>query len=124
MVENLKKEEFLKIDKLLQRTNAIDGKIDWIIRGQSYGKPIKELLTEFLKKNKHTAKVYLEIDGKKNTSQIAKILKISPSAVSQHIDKLNLHGLIQPSDKYGIHKKTEIEKILRIDQIIKKEVLK
>lgn len=113
---------FLKVDKLLNKVEALDGKMNWVIRGNS--EKIKPMILSFLKKNKKAAKTYILVDGNKSTSDIAKELKVTQGAVTQHCTKLLANGLIQPTNKIGVYKKDKINNIHHIDAMVQKEVLK
>ena len=121
-MKDINSEIFLKVDKLLNKTEALDGKMNWMIRGNH--EKIKPMILDFFKKNKRSAKVYILIDGNKSTSDIAKELKVSQGAVTQHCTKLLTNGLIQPTKKVGVYKKDKINNILHIEVAVQKEVLK
>lgn len=116
------KEIFLKVDKLLNKVEALDGKMNWVIRGQS--DKTSSMIIEFFKKNKKTAEIYILIDGNKSTSDIARDLKVTQAAITQQCTKLLQRGLIGPTNKVGVYKKDKIENILHIENLLKKEVLR
>ncbi len=115
------KEIFLKVDKLLDKVEALDGKMNWVIRGQT--EKTKPMIIDFFKRNKRVAVTYILIDGQKSTSDIAKELKVSQAAITQHCTKLLMKGLIQPTNKVGVYKKDKIEKILHIQAMVEREVI-
>jgi hypothetical protein len=115
MVES--KELHSKIDEILFHVRSMDGQLPWLIRSQA--KSLEPLILGYFKKRKRAAKVYLAIDGKRNTSQIADLLQIHDSNVSIEIRDLEKNGLIEQK-VWGIYAKTAIESVLRLtDKLLK-----
>ena len=84
---------------------------------------LDELLSVFANK-KRRAEVYLMINGKLSVSELAKKLNMKQPNVSRHITPLKNDALIEiKSLKNGeyIYKKTELEHIFKISEILKKK---
>lgn len=114
------KELHEKIDKILQRVESMDNFMPWLIKPQS--KEIREDMMLFFKKQTVAAKVFLEIDGNKTVSDIAKQLGMKPSNVSREITKLIEMGIIEPKSVSAttIYQKTKIDKIIRLSEALQK----
>jgi predicted transcriptional regulator len=111
------KELHTKIDEILYHVKSMDGQLPWLIRSQA--KTLEPLVLSYFKKRKRAAKVYLAIDGKRNISQIAKLLNIHQPNISIEIKDLESNGFIEQR-KWGIYSKTAIELVLRLsDKLVK-----
>ncbi len=114
------KELHEKIDKILQRVESMDSFMPWLIRPQS--KEIREDMMVFFKRQTVAANVFLEIDGNKTVSDIAKQLVMKQSNVSREIAKLTAMGIIELKSvsTTTIYQKTKIDKIIRLSEALSK----
>ena len=106
------KELHEKIDMILQRVKSMDNFMFWLIRPQA--KEIRKEILLSLQKKGAVIKVFLEIDGEKTVSNIAKELRMKPTNVSREITKLTNMGLVEQESvgSTTIYQKTKIDKII------------
>ena len=113
----MSKEELDKIDEILAHVKSIDGQMSWIIRSES--KDLEKLLLNYFSRRKRAAKVYLAVDGKRTSGQIAEYLGILVQNVSKELTELERRGLVELK-KWGIYKKSKIDSILRLSNSLRK----
>lgn len=116
------KEMHEKVDKILQRIESIDNFMPWLIRPQA--KEIRNDMISFFKKQIAAAKVFLNTDGEKTVSAIAKQLEMKQPNVSREVAKLRDMGLVEPKSVSSttIYRKTKIDKIIGLSKTLQKLV--
>lgn len=114
------KELHEKVDKILQRVESMDNFMPWLIRPQA--KEIREEIVLSLQKQGAVTKVFLEIDGEKTVSDIAKELGMKPPNVSREVTKLTNMGLVEQKSvgSTTIYQKTKIDKIIGLTKALQK----
>jgi DNA-binding transcriptional ArsR family regulator len=118
--DTLSKEELNKMDEILSHARSLDAQMTWVIRSNTNTEELKKLLVKFLLKRKRAAKVYLAVNGKRTSGQIAKYLDLHVQAVSNELTELENRGLIELK-KWGIYKKSKINRILRLSVELRKD---
>jgi hypothetical protein len=119
MVES--KELHQKVDKILQRVESMDNFMPWMIRPQA--QEIRTLMLEYLEKRTSTARVYLQVDGKKTITEIGKRLNMKQPNVSREIAILfNEMGLVEPIDGENgtIYRKTKIDRMIGLSRALER----
>jgi DNA-binding transcriptional ArsR family regulator len=116
----MSKEELNKMDEILSHVRSMDAQMTWIIRSNTNAEELKKLLVKFLIKRKRAAKVYLGVDGKRTSGAIASYLGLHVQAVSNELTELENRGLIELK-KWGIYKKSKIDRILRLSSELRKD---
>ena len=114
----MSKEQLDRIDEILSHVRSIDAQMAWVIRSES--QELKKLLIKYFSKKRRAAKVYLAVDGKRSTGEIAKYLILLVQNVSNELSELENRGLIELK-KWGIYKKSKIDKILRLSTELRKD---
>lgn len=114
----MSKESLGRIDEILSHVRSIDAQMTWIIRSEA--KELRKLLLEYFSKRRRAAKVYLAVDGKKSSGQISEYLNILVQNVSKELRELESRGLIELK-KWGVYKKSKIDKILRLSSELRKD---
>ncbi len=112
------KEELDRIDAILSHVRSIDAQMTWVIRSEA--KELEKLLMKYLSKRRRAAKVYLAVDGKRSSGQIADYLGIHVQNVSIELAELESRGLVELK-KWGIYKKSKIDSILRLSTKLRKD---
>jgi hypothetical protein len=112
------KEELNKTDEILSHVRSIDAQMGWVIRSEET--ELRKLLLKYFAQRKRAAKVYLSIDSKRTSGNIADYLGILVQNVSKEISDLEGRGLIELK-KWGIYKKSKIDTILRLSAELKKD---
>ena len=91
----------------------IDAKMSIIVASDPQ---ILERTKKFFGKRKQTLiPAYLAVDGKKNVSEIAKILNKQQPNVTNYLNEIFRHGYIDKIDEENggvVYKKNELEKVL------------
>ena len=111
------KHELAKLDEILVHVRSLDAQMAWVIRSQA--PELKELLIHYFKKRKRAAKVYLSIDGKRSSGDIAGKLNLRVQNVSNEISELESRGLVELK-RWGVYKKSKIDGILRLSTELRK----
>lgn len=114
----MSKESLDRIDEILSHVRSIDAQMTWIIRSEAT--ELKELLIRYFSRRKRAAKVYLAVDGKRSSGQIAEYLSLHVAAVSYELSELVSRGLIELR-KWGVYKKSKIDSILRLSSELRKD---
>jgi predicted transcriptional regulator len=114
----LSKEELDRIDAILSHVKSIDAQMTWVIRSEA--KELEKLLMKYLSKRRRAAKVFLAVDGKRSSGQIADYLGILVQNVSKELTELENRGLVELK-KWGIYKKSKIDGILRLSTKLRKD---
>jgi len=114
----MSKESLNRIDEILSHVRSIDAQMTWIIRSEA--EELQKLLIEYFSKRRRAAKVYLAVDGKRSSGQIASYLNLHVQAVSNELGELESRGLIELK-KWGVHKKSKIDSILRLSSKLRKD---
>lgn len=112
-------EELNRIDEILSHVRSLDAQMTWIIRSNTNTGELKKLLVRLLKKRKRAAKVYLSINGKRKSGEIAEYLDIHVQAVSNELKWLEDKGLIELKI-WAVYKKSKIDKIIHLSKELKK----
>lgn len=112
------KESLDRIDEILSHVRSIDAQMAWIIRSE--GPELAKLLVQYFSKRRRAAKVYLAVDGKRTSGQIAEYLQIQVQNVSKELSELEGRGLVELK-KWGIYKKSKIDGILRLSSKLRKD---
>lgn len=114
----MSKEQLNRIDEILSHVRSIDAQMTWVIRSEA--EELEKLLLEYFQKRKRAAKVYLAVDGKRSSGQIADYLGILVQNVSKELAELESRGLVELK-KWGIYKKSKIDGILRLSTKLRKD---
>lgn len=114
----MSKEQLDRIDEILSHVRSIDAQMTWIIRSE--GPELMKLLIQYFSKRRRAAKVYLAVDGKRTSGQIAEYLQIQVQNVSKELSELEGRGLVELK-KWGIYKKSKIDRILRLSSKLRKD---
>jgi len=117
-VTTLSKEELDRIDEILSHVRSIDAQMTWIIRSEA--EELEKLLLKYFSKRRRAAKVYLAVDGKRSSGEIADYLGILVQNVSKELAELESRGLVELK-KWGIYKKSKIDGILRLSTKLRKD---
>jgi DNA-binding MarR family transcriptional regulator len=117
-VNTTSKEELDRIDQILSHVRSIDAQMAWVIRSEA--QDLVKLLVKYFSKKRRTAKVYLAVDGKRTSGQIAEYLQILVQNVSIELGELESRGLVELK-KWGVYKKSKIDSILRLSSILSKD---
>ena len=117
-VITLSKEELDRIDEILSHVRSIDAQMTWVIRSEA--KELEKLLLKYFSKRRRAAKVYLAVDGKRSSGEIAGYLGILVQNVSKELTELESRGLVELK-KWGIYKKSKIDGILRLSTKLRKD---
>jgi DNA-binding transcriptional ArsR family regulator len=99
----------------------MDNFMPWMIRPQA--QEIRQLMLEYLRRRTATARVYLQVNGKRTVSEIGTRLKMKQPNVSREIAILfNEMGLVEPIDGENgtIYRKTKIDKIIGLSRALEK----
>jgi len=112
------KEQLDRIDEILSHVRSIDAQMTWVIRSEA--KELEKLLLSYFSKRRRAAKVYLAIDGKRSSGQIANYLGILVQNVSNELSELESRGLVELKE-WGIYKKSKIDGILRLSTKLRKD---
>ena len=112
------KEQLNRIDEILSHVRSIDAQMTWVIRSEA--KELEKLLLEYFQKRRRAAKVYLAVDGKRSSGEIADYLGILVQNVSKELSELESRGLVELK-KWGIYKKSKIDGILRLSTKLRKD---
>lgn len=114
----MSKESLGRIDEILSHVRSMDAQMSWIIRSEE--KELRKLLLEYFSNRRRAAKVYLAVDGERASGKIAEYLGLHVQAVSNEINELENRGLIELK-KWGVHKKSKIDTILRLSTELRKD---
>jgi DNA-binding MarR family transcriptional regulator len=114
----MSKEELDRIDQILSHVRSMDAQMAWIIRSEA--PDLAKLLVSYFSKKRRTAKVYLAVDGKRTSGQIAEYLQILVQNVSIELSELESRGLVEQK-KWGVYKKSKIDSILRLSSLLRKD---
>jgi len=114
----MSKEELDRIDEILTHVRSIDAQMAWVIRRDA--PELTKLLVKYFSKKRRAAKVYLAVDGKRTSGQIAENLQILVQNVSKELSELESRGLVELK-KWGIYKKSKIDDILRLSSLLRKD---
>jgi predicted Rossmann fold nucleotide-binding protein DprA/Smf involved in DNA uptake len=114
----MSKEELDRIDQILTHVRSIDAQMAWVIRKEA--PELAKLLVKYFSKRRRAAKVYLAVDGKRSSGQIAECLGIVVQNVSKELTELESRGLVELK-KWGIYKKSKIDSILRLSSELRKD---
>lgn len=114
----MSKEELDRIDQILTHVRSIDAQMTWVIRKEA--PELVKLLVKYFSKRRRAAKVYLAVDGKRSSGQIAEYLGILVQNVSKELSELESRGLVELK-KWGIYKKSKIDGILRLSTKLRKD---
>ena len=114
----MSKEELDRIDEILTHVRSIDAQMAWVIRRDA--PELAKLLVKYFSKKRRAAKVYLAVDGKRTSGQIAEYLQILVQNVSKELSELESRGLVELK-KWGIYKKSKIDGILRLSSLLRKD---
>lgn len=114
----MSKEQLDRIDEILSHVRSIDAQMTWVIRSEA--KELEKLLLKYFSKRRRAAKVYLAVDGKRSSGQIADCLGIHVQNVSKELAELESRGLVE-LERWGIYKKSKIDGILRLSAKLRKD---
>jgi len=114
----LSKEELDRIDEILSHVRSIDAQMTWVIRSEA--KDLEKLLIKYFSSRRRAAKVFLAVDGKRSSGQIADYLGILVQNVSKELTELEGRGLVELK-KWGVYKKSKIDDILRLSAKLRKD---
>jgi len=114
----LSKEELDRIDEILSHVKSMDAQMTWLLRSESKG--LDKLLLKYFSRRRRAAKVFLAVDGKRSSGQIADYLGIVVQNVSKELTELESRGLVELK-KWGIYKKSKIDSILRLSAKMRKD---
>lgn len=114
----MSKEELDRIDEILTHVRSIDAQMAWVIRRDA--SELAKLLVKYFSKKRRAAKVYLAVDGKRTSGQIAEYLQILVQNVSKELSELESRGLVELK-KWSIYKKSKIDGILRLSSLLRKD---
>jgi DNA-binding MarR family transcriptional regulator len=114
----MSKEELDRIDEILTHVRSIDAQMAWLIRSEA--SELAKLLVNYFSKKRRTAKVYLAVDGKRTSGQIAEYLQIHVQNVSIELNELESRGLVELK-QWSIYKKSKIDSILRLSSLLRKD---
>jgi predicted Rossmann fold nucleotide-binding protein DprA/Smf involved in DNA uptake len=117
-VAKMSKEELDRIDQILSHVRSMDAQMAWIIRSEA--PDLAKLLVSYFSKKRRTAKVYLAVDGKRTSGQIAEYLQILVQNVSIELSELESRGLVEQK-KWGVYKKSKIDSMLRLSSLLRKD---
>lgn len=110
--------ELAKLDEILVHVRSLDAQMAWVIRSQA--PELKGLLLKYFKKRKRAAKVYLAVDGKRSSGNIAQVIQIHVQAVSNELSELESKGLVELKS-WGIYKKGKIDRIIGLSTELRKD---
>jgi len=116
----MSKEELTRIDEILSHVRSMDAQMTWIIKSNTNIEELKNLLIKFLRRRKRAAKVYLAVNGKRKSGEIAEYLELHVQAVSNELKELENRGLIELKT-WAIYKKSKIDKIIRLSFELRKD---
>lgn len=114
----MSKEELGRIDEILTHVRSIDAQMAWVIRSEA--SELAKLLTSYFSKKRRAAKVYLAVDGRRASGQIADYLGLHVQNVSKERSELENRGLVELK-KWGVYKKSKIDSILRLSSKLRKD---
>ena len=112
----MSKEELDRVDEILSHVRSIDAQMSWVIRSEA--PDLAKLLMKYFSRKRRTAKVYLAVDGKRTSGQIAEYLDIRVQNVSNELSDLESRGLVELK-KWGVYKKSKIDSIIRLSSMEK-----
>lgn len=115
----ISKEELSRIDEILSHVRSMDAQMTWIIRSNTNTEELKKLLLKFLMKRKRAAKVYLAVNGKRKSGEIAEYMELHVQAVSNELKELENRGLIELKT-WAVYKKSKIDTIIRLSVALRK----
>ena len=118
VIEMSNKHELAKLDEILVHVRSLDAQMAWVIRSQA--PELKGLLLKYFKKRKRAAKVYLAVDGKRSSGDIAGLIHVRVQNVSNEIAELESRGLVELKS-WGVYKKSKIDGILRLSAELRKD---
>jgi predicted transcriptional regulator len=114
----MSKEQLDRIDEILSHVRSIDAQMTWVIRSEA--EELGKLLLEYFLNRRRAAKVYLAVDGKRSSGEIADCLGILVQNVSSELSELESRGLVELR-KWGVYKKSKIDGILRLSTQLRKD---
>lgn len=112
------KYELNKLDEILSHVKSLDAQMAWVIRSQA--PELKGLLMKYFSKRRRAAKVYLAINGRRSSGEIAEYLDILVQNVSNEISELESKGLVELK-KWAVYKKSKIDSILGLSRELRKD---
>ena len=111
------KEKLSKMDEILAHVRSLDAQMAWAIRAQA--PELKPLLEDYFARRKRAAKVFLAVNGKRSSGEIAEYLELLVQNVSKEIGELESRGLVELKS-WGVYKRSKIDTILRLSTALRK----